>query len=49
MVMDIGSAQCKIGLAGDDAPLECFPTLIGIPKQDNFRAELGDKDYVIGR
>ncbi|RUS84740.1 hypothetical protein EGW08_007482, partial [Elysia chlorotica] len=32
IVMDVGSASCKIGFAGDDDPKCVLPTVVGKPK-----------------
>ena len=33
IIVDNGSGTMKFGIAGDDAPKSCFPTVIGRPKQ----------------
>lgn len=32
VVIDSGSATCRVGLAGSKKPISCFPTLVGKPK-----------------
>jgi actin-related protein len=32
VVLDNGSGMCKAGLAGEDAPKVCFPSIVGRPK-----------------
>ena len=32
VVIDNGSGMCKAGIAGDDAPRNTFPTIVGRPK-----------------
>lgn len=34
VIIDTGSGYCKAGLAGDDAPKTCFPTVIGKSKTE---------------
>ena len=34
VVIDNGSGMCKAGIAGDDAPLCCFPSIVGRPKYE---------------
>jgi len=32
VVIDNGSGMCKAGVAGEDAPKACFPSIVGKPK-----------------
>jgi actin-related protein len=32
VVIDNGSGMCKAGVAGDDAPRNTFPSIVGRPK-----------------
>jgi actin-related protein len=32
VIIDNGSGMCKAGIAGDDAPRNTFPSIVGRPK-----------------
>ncbi|KAL3996757.1 NF-kappa-B inhibitor-like protein 2 [Sarotherodon galilaeus] len=36
VVIDNGSGMCKVGFAGDDAPLAVFPSIVGRPRHQVF-------------
>jgi actin len=40
--------MCKAGIAGDDAPRSCFPSIIGRPKMPGIMVGMDDKDTYIG-
>lgn len=48
LIIDNGSGYIKAGVAGDDAPKTCFPTLIGRPKQPGMMVGMDQKDQYIG-
>lgn len=48
IIIDNGSGYIKAGIAGDDAPKSCFPTLIGRPKQPGMMVGMDQKDIYIG-
>jgi actin-related protein len=48
IIIDNGSGYIKAGVAGDDAPKACFPTLIGRPKQPGMMVGMDQKDQYIG-
>jgi actin len=48
LIVDSGSGFVKIGVAGDDAPKSCFPTIIGRPKQPGQMVGMDQKDIYIG-
>jgi len=49
VVIDNGSGMCKAGVAGEDAPKVCFPSIVGRPKQQG-QVMIGteQKDVYIG-
>lgn len=48
LIVDSGSGFIKMGIAGDDAPKACFPTVIGRPKQPGQMVGMDQKDIYIG-
>jgi actin len=48
LIVDSGSGFIKMGIAGDDAPKACFPTIIGRPKQPGQMVGMDQKDIYIG-
>jgi actin len=48
VVIDNGSGMCKAGIAGDDAPKACFPSIVGRPKIPGLIVGMDQKDYYIG-
>ena len=46
VVIDNGSAMCKAGFSGDDAPRSSFPSLVGRSKYGNIMVGMNDKVYV---
>ena len=38
LVVDNGSGMCKAGFAGDDAPRAVFPSIVGRPRHQVYRA-----------
>lgn len=49
IIVDNGSGTMKFGLAGDDAPKSCFPTVIGRPKQPGQMVGMDQKDIYFGQ
>ncbi|XP_053128762.1 actin, clone 302-like [Hemicordylus capensis] len=45
LVIDNGSAMCKVGFAGDDAPRAVFPSIVGRPRH---QSGMGQKDSYVG-
>nr|MDO8108707.1 rod shape-determining protein [Candidatus Sigynarchaeota archaeon] len=43
VVVDIGEAGCKIGIAGDMAPREQFPTIVGREKYQSVMVDTSDR------
>lgn len=48
LIVDSGSGFIKMGIAGDDSPKACFPTIIGRPKQPGQMVGMDQKDIYIG-
>jgi actin len=49
VVIDNGSGMCKAGVAGEDAPKVCFPSIVGRPKtQGQVMIGTETKDVYIG-
>ena len=48
LIVDNGSGLMKFGVAGDDAPKNCFPTMIGRPKQPGQMIGMDQKDIYFG-
>jgi len=49
VVIDNGSGMCKAGIAGEDAPKVCFPSIVGRPKnQGQVMIGTDQKDVYIG-
>jgi actin len=50
VVIDNGSGACKAGVAGEDQPKVCFPSIVGRPKQGGGGVMIGteQKDIYIG-
>lgn len=48
IIVDNGSGTMKFGVAGDDAPKSCFPTIIGRPKQPGQMVGMDQKDIYFG-
>jgi len=48
IVIDNGSGQFKAGIAGDEVPKCCFPTVIGQSKRRSVMVGLEGKDFYIG-
>lgn len=48
IIVDNGSGTMKFGIAGDDAPKSCFPTVIGRPKQPGQMVGMDQKDIYFG-
>lgn len=49
VVIDNGSGMCKAGVAGDDSPSVCFPSIVGRPKnQGQVMIGTDTKDVFIG-
>ena len=44
LVIELGSAMCKTGFAGDDAPRTVFPTTVGRPRHTGVMVGMGNKD-----
>ena len=47
VVIDNGTGIIKAGMAGEDAPKSCFPTVIGYPKYQQIQG-IQDQSYFIG-
>ncbi|KAE9383176.1 actin E2, partial [Gymnopus androsaceus JB14] len=47
-VIDNGSAMCKAGFAGDDAPRAVFPSLVGRRRQQSSMVGFSNKDSFVG-
>jgi actin len=43
VVVDIGEASCKIGIAGDLAPRDTFPTIVGREKYQSVMVDTSDR------
>mmetsp|Transcript_78862 Transcript_78862/g.229038 ORF Transcript_78862/g.229038 Transcript_78862/m.229038 type:complete len:377 (-) Transcript_78862:129-1259(-) len=48
VVIDVGSGNCKAGMAGEDQPCCTFPSIVGRPKQANIMRGTEDIEYYIG-
>ena len=48
VVIDNGSGMCKAGVAGDDAPRACFPSIVGRPKMPGIMVGMDNKDCFVG-
>jgi actin, other eukaryote len=48
VVIDNGSGTTKAGIAGDDAPRSCFPTIVGRPKMPGIMVGMDQKDTYVG-
>ena len=48
VVIDNGSGMCKAGVAGEDAPKACFPSIVGKPKQPGIMVGMDQKDTYVG-
>jgi len=46
VVIDNGSGMCKAGIAGEDAPKACFPSITGKPKDARYHGWYGLKRYL---
>jgi len=47
-VIDNGSGMMKVGFAGDDAPREIFPSIVGRPRHQGVMVGMGQKDVYVG-
>ena len=48
VVIDSGSGYCKAGLAGEDAPKTCFPSLTGAARMTGLMISMDSKDIFVG-
>ncbi|XP_032103767.1 actin, cytoplasmic 1-like [Sapajus apella] len=48
LVVDNGSGMCKAGFAGDDAPRDVFPSIVGCPRHQGMMVGMGQKDSYVG-
>lgn len=48
IVIDVGSNTVKIGAAGEDAPREVFPAIVGRPRHQGVMVGMGQKDSYVG-
>jgi actin len=48
VVIDNGSGMCKAGVAGEDAPKACFPSIVGKPKLPGIMVGMDQKDTYVG-
>ena len=48
LVVDNGSGMCKAGFAGDDAPRDVFPSIVGRPCHQGVMVGMGQKDSYVG-
>jgi actin len=48
VVIDNGSGTTKAGIAGDDAPRACFPSIVGRPKMPGIMVGMDQKDTYVG-
>lgn len=48
IIVDNGSGFVKAGMAEDDAPRCCIPTVIGKPKQPGMMVGMDQKDSYFG-
>jgi len=48
VVIDNGSGMCKAGIAGEDAPKACFPSITGKPKMPGIMVGMDQKDIYVG-
>lgn len=48
IVIDNGTGTIKAGIAGDDAPRKCFPTLLGKSRFTGLDIALDQCDYIVG-
>ena len=47
--IDVGTATCKVGFAGDEAPRTVFPTILGRSKaHSNISDYQENKDIYVG-
>ncbi|CAJ0597232.1 unnamed protein product, partial [Cylicocyclus nassatus] len=48
LVVDNGSGMCEAGFAGDDAPRDVFPSIVGRPRHQSVMVGMGQKDSYVG-
>ncbi|ELP92145.1 actin, putative [Entamoeba invadens IP1] len=48
IVIDNGSGLCKCGLSGESLPRSVFPSIVGVPRESNVMAGLGNKSVYLG-
>lgn len=48
VVLDIGSADCKVGFSGYEEPYSVFPTVVGSPKFPKLIVGADGKDSLVG-
>ena len=48
LVIDNGSATCKAGFGGDDAPRAIIPSIVGRPRGQGVMVGMGRKDSYVG-
>ena len=48
IVVDNGSGMIKAGFAGDEAPRELFPSIVGRPRQESLLAGTEQIGYFVG-
>ena len=48
LVVDLGSGEIKAGVAGEENPIDIFPTLFGKPKYGDEVIPISKYDHFIG-
>lgn len=48
IIIDIGSAYTKVGLAGESKPREVFPTITGTEKYQTVMVDIGSREIYVG-
>ena len=46
VVIDNGSGICKAGIAGDDVPKACFPSVVGRPRFPQMTGTEGKDEFI---
>lgn len=48
LVVDTGSATCKVGFGGDDAPRAVFASIVGRPKYPGAMVCMEHREFIVG-
>jgi actin len=49
VVIDNGSAMCRVGFSGDDAPISSFPTVTAAPSIEGHIPETNNYKCYVGK